>query len=345
MYTANEYTVKYAGETPIADALTQILDSALPQDGMLDIEASPEEIDAVVELVPPSHVIEIPENAPVDHLRRLEGLREVYDAAQRLLDMELNAHNLLEFGGQRHLLNNVYDRFVQRYGPVSNKLNQKLISKSAALPFLLALEVDYQPLTNSAVKAPIFHEATIRSFPSTDGIKGCNDALLYCLNRWGYVDINKIAELADVTVEGALEELGDKVLLTPEGDLVPAEVYLIGNVREKLKQCETLVNIEPRLKATIEALHKAMPKPLKPGEIKSRLGSGWVPAQYVKEFIEELFPGLEMMVTYMPKLGTWTVSVKRGFIPSENTTKWGTARYGGTRPAGRWDECQNSGCV
>ena len=124
------------------------------------------------------------------------------------------------------------------YGPVSNKLNQKLISKSAALPFLLALEVDYQPLTNSAVKAPIFHEATIRSFPSTDGIKGCNDALLYCLNRWGYVDINKIAELVDVTVERALEELGDKVLLTPEGELVPAEVYLIGNVREKLKQCE-----------------------------------------------------------------------------------------------------------
>lgn len=329
MYTANEYTVKYAGETPIAGVVTQILDSALPQDGMLDIEASPEEIDAVVELVPPSHVVEIPENAPVDHLRRLEGLREVYDAAQRLLDMELNAHNLLEVGGQRHLLNNVYDRFVQRYGPVSNKLNQKLISKSAALPFLLALEVDYQPLTNSAVKAPIFHEATIRSFPSTDGIKGCNDALLYCLNRWGYVDINKIAELADITVEQALDELGDKVLFTPEGDLVPAEVYLIGNVREKLKQCEALVNIEPRLKATIEALHKAMPKPLKPGEIKARLGSGWVPAQYVKEFIEELFPGLEMMVTYMPKLGTWTVSVKRGFIPSENTTKWGTARYGG----------------
>ena len=329
MYTANEYTVKYDGENPIADVVAQILESALPQDGILDIEASPEEIDAVVELVPPSHVINIPENAPVDQLRRFEGLRDIYDAAQRLLDMELKAHSLLEVGAQRHLLSTVYDRFVQRFGPISNKLNQKLISKSAALPFLLALEVDYQPLTNSAVKAPIFHEATIRSFPSTDGIKGCNDALLYCLNRWGYVDINKIAELVDVTVEQALEELGDKVLFTPEGELVPAEVYLIGNVREKLKQCKALASIEPRLKATIEALHKAMPKPLKPGEIKARLGSGWVPAQYVKEFIEELLPGLEMMVTYMPKLGTWTVSVKRGFVPSENTTKWGTARYGG----------------
>ena len=30
MYTANEYTVKYAGETPIAGVVTQILESALP---------------------------------------------------------------------------------------------------------------------------------------------------------------------------------------------------------------------------------------------------------------------------------------------------------------------------
>ena len=77
-----------------------------------------------------------------------------------------------------------------RYGPITNKLHQRLLETSPALPFLLALENDYSPLTNSAQKALIFTESTMRSLPSTEGIQKCTDALLYCLNQRGTVDIN-----------------------------------------------------------------------------------------------------------------------------------------------------------
>lgn len=330
MYTRDEYTIKYDGEKEIGDLVAQILTSALPEDAMLEgrVEVR-KEMDAVVEIAPPAHVIEIKPNLPVDHVRRLESLRSIYDAARRLLDLETKGVTGLPVTTQRDTLNKVYDTFVMRYGPITNKLHQRLLETSPALPFLLALENDYSPLTNSAQKALIFTESTVRSAPSTEGIQNCTDALLYCLNQRGTVDIEMIADLARVTVDESLVELGDRVLWTPEGGLALSDVYLSGNIAEKLEKARALVTIEPKLKVTVEALIKAMPKPLKPGQIKARLGSGWIPARYVAHFIEELLPGITMQVTYIPKLGTWTVTHKRGYMPAENSSKYGTKRYTG----------------
>ncbi len=327
MYTRGEYTVKYDGDTPIGDLVAEILEDILPEDGMIDADRAPDDQEFVVETIPSSHVIPISQNTPVDHLRRLEVLREIYDTAQQLLDMEIKRPNLLEIEVQREKLNNVYDKFVIRFGPISNKLHQKLLDESPALPFLLALEIDYQPLTNSAQKALIFQESTVRPAPAPDKIQNCDDALLFCLNQTGNVDIGLIADLAGVTEDQAITELGDRVLWTPEGDLVASDVYLSGNIAEKLEKAKAMVGIEPRLRNTINALQKAMPKPLKPGQIKARLGSGWVPAEYVCQFVEQLLPGITMQTTYIPKLGSWTLDVKRGFVPAENTSKYGTKRY------------------
>jgi N12 class adenine-specific DNA methylase len=330
MYTRGEYTIKYEGEKEIGEVVAEILTSALPEDGLLQGRVeSRQEMDAVVEIVPSAHVIEIKENMPVDHVRRLEGLRGIYDAARRLLDLETKGVTGLPVATQRETLNRAYDTFVMRYGPITNRLHQKLLENSAALPFLLALENDYQPLTNSAQKALIFSESTVRSLPSTEGIQSCTDALLYCLNQRGSVDIDMIADLAHVTVEEALAELDERVLWTPEGTLALSDTYLSGNIAEKLAKARALETIEPKLKPTVQALLNAMPKPLKPGQIKARLGPGWIPARYVTEFIEYLLPGVTMQVTYIPKLGSWTVTHKKGFIPAENSSKYGTRCYTG----------------
>ena len=327
MYTRGEYTVKYDGDTPVGDVVAEILENVLPENAMVEGYRASIEQNLVVDVTPSSHVIQISQNTPVDHMRRLEGLREIYDAAQQLLDMEIKRRILLEIEMQREKLNCAYDKYVMRFGPISNKLHQKLLDESPALPFLLALECDYQPLTNSAQKALIFRESTVRSAPAPDKIQNCNDALLFCLNQTGNVDIGFIAELAGVTEEQAFTELGDRIVWTPEGQLVASDVYLSGNIAEKLEKAKAMVGIEPRLKNTIDSLQKAMPKPLKPGQIKARLGSGWIPSEYVCQFVEHLLPGVTMQATYIPKLGSWTLDVKRGFVPAENTSKYGTKRY------------------
>jgi N12 class adenine-specific DNA methylase len=327
MYSAAEYTVRYDGDRPIAELITEILENALPEDGLLEGHTVFSDRDLPVEVVSSAHVIQISDRAPLDHIRRLENLREIYEAAQDLLNMEIRNAGLLEIEMQREQLNRVYDRFAMRFGPISNKFNHKLLDDSPALPFLLALEHSYQPLTNSVQKASIFQESTVRSLPAPEDIQNCNDALLFCLNQRGHVDIQFIAELTHLSEEQALAELGDRILWTPEGQWVASEVYLSGNIADKLDKANTMAGIEPRLKNTIQALQRAMPEPLKPGQIRARLGAGWIPAEYVCEFIEELLPGVRMQSTYIPKLGSWTLEVRRGFVPAENTSKHGTKRY------------------
>lgn len=329
MYSAGEYTVKYDGDQPIGDVVAEILEDILPEDGLLAGYRASHVKDVVVETTPPPHVISIPDNTPLDHRRRLEGLREVYDAARKLLDMEVSGGNLLAIAKQREALNDTYDSFVSRFGPITNKLNQKIVADSAALPFLLALELDYQALTNTAQKARIFYDSTIRGAGLPEEIKDCQDAFLFCLNKTGGVDIDWIASLAKVSVEQAESELAGRILWTPEGHWEIAEKYLSGNIVEKLHAARAMVAIEPRLKPTIDALTQALPKPLKPNEIKARLGSGWIPTEYIEDFVREILPGVSPQVTYIPKLGTWKLSVRNKWaIPAENTTRWGTERKG-----------------
>lgn len=329
MYSAGEYTVKYDGDRPIGDVVAEILENILPEDGLLAGYRASQVKDVVVETTPPPHVIPIPDNTPLDHRRRLEGLREIYDTARKLLDMEASGGNLLAIAKQREALNDTYDSFVARFGPITNKLNQKIVADSAAHPFLLALELDYQALTNTAHKARIFYDSTVRSAGLPEEIKDCQDAFLFCLNKTGGVDIDWIASLAKVSVEQAESELTGRILWTPEGYWEIAEKYLSGNIVEKLHAARAMAAIEPRLKTTIDALTLALPKPLKPNEIKARLGSGWIPTEYIEDFVREILPGVSPQVTYIPKLGAWKLSVRNKWaIPAENTTRWGTERKG-----------------
>jgi N12 class adenine-specific DNA methylase len=143
------------------------------------------------------------------------------------------------------------------------------------------------------------------------------------------VDIEWIATLANVTVEQAENELAGKILWTPDGRWETADQYLSGNILEKLNAAKAMLGVEPRLKATVEALVGAMPKPLKAGQIKARLGSGWIPAQYIEQFIADILPGVNAQVTHLPQLGAWKLSVRnKWYVPAENTTRWGTERKG-----------------
>ena len=60
----------------------------------------------------------------------------------------------------REQLNQAYDRFVSRFGPINAPVNQRAFHGDPDLPLLLSLE-NYDEETNKAVKAAIFRERTI----------------------------------------------------------------------------------------------------------------------------------------------------------------------------------------
>ena len=60
----------------------------------------------------------------------------------------------------RQRLNQAYDRFVGRFGPVNIRADQRAFDGDPDLPLLLSLE-NFNDETQRATKATIFHERTI----------------------------------------------------------------------------------------------------------------------------------------------------------------------------------------
>ena len=127
MYRSGEYTLQYDGERPIGELAAEILQSVLPEDVFLEGCSLPERKDVLLETIPLSETIPVPVNAPLDHRRRLEGLREIYEGAQKLLDMEVGGSSSASIATQRAWLDAAYDRFVASFWP-----DQQQIAPQAA---------------------------------------------------------------------------------------------------------------------------------------------------------------------------------------------------------------------
>ena len=72
------------------------------------------------------------------------------------------------------------------------------------------------------------------------------------------------------------------------GEYQTAEEYLSGNVREKLVLARLFAKDNPEYADNVKALEAAQPEPLQATEIDVRLGSTWVPPEYVEQFMHEL---------------------------------------------------------
>ena len=79
---------------------------------------------------------------------------------------------------------------------------------------------------------------------------------------------------------------------------ITKDEYLSGNILNKIKDIERyeeiLFNLPDEYQINLELLNyqkkeleKVMPKPLEASEINIRLGSTWIPPEYIKDFIRE----------------------------------------------------------
>ncbi|MFZ0336552.1 MAG: DEAD/DEAH box helicase family protein, partial [Terracidiphilus sp.] len=79
----------------------------------------------------------------------------------------------------------------------------------------------------------------------------------------------------------------------------------------------------------IEALHAVQPADLLPGDISARLGSGWIPASDVRDFICETLdmPKSFVHVAHSGAIATWALTLDSAAKASvSNTTTYGTTR-------------------
>ena len=271
--------------------------------------------------------------------QRARGMVAVNAVARKLLQINAQADDEALQAAQAEL-SEAYDAFVAQYGPITAKANQNALQGDPNLPFLLALEDDYNSETKTAKKTAIFTKRTIAINKPVEHADSPVDALRVALDEGGAINWARMEALtgrpADVLQRALL--LQGAVYQAPDGTWQTSEEYLSGNVREKLRQAQAAAKLDPRYQRNVEALQEVLPRDLEAGEIKAALGSAWIPTTDVRDFAEHLFDGAEFTVEYNPAMAEWAVKPekttkgyswnRRAFdrTSAKNREIWGTQR-------------------
>ena len=215
---------------------------------------------------------------------RIRGLLRIRDAARAYLEAQLNGNEESECN--RTALNQAYDRFTGKHGPINLRANQLAVSGDPDLPFLMALE-DFDATTEKATKAPFFSQRTLDARKEITRAETSADALIYSLHEKGRVDLEYMIQLTGKQTQTQVDELAGRIFFNPESNRwETADEYLSGEVVHKLAVVTKLRRADLALNVT--ALQATQPQPLGPGEIRIKLGAPWIPTDLIRQFAEEL---------------------------------------------------------
>jgi N12 class adenine-specific DNA methylase len=269
-----------------------------------------------------------PTSLSVSAQSRIRGMMRVRDAVRLVFKTQLDDAPDKQITEARQLLNEIYDRFVRDYGPLSSRENLRAFAGDPDQPLLLSLE-NYDAEHKRASKTAIFSKRTLEKYKPATHVDTAAEALAISLNQTGGIDWNRMASLTGHNPKQMQHELDAMVYRNPEGDWETADRYLSGNVRAKLKTAEAAVALDRSYQRNIEALKAVQPADLLPGDISARLGSSWIPASDVRKFICETLsvPASEVNVTHSGAIASWALTLDYSAKNAvSNTTTWGTPR-------------------
>ena len=260
---------------------------------------------------------------------RVRGMMAVRDTVRYVFKTQLDDAPEQEIVEARRLLNRMYDAFVYRHGPLSSRENIRAFAPDPDHPLLLSLE-NYDPETRRARKTAIFERRTLERYTPATHVETAAEALAIALNETGKIHWPRMGALTGRTQMQLQRELDDLIYRNPDGgEWETADRYLSGDVRAKLKAAEAAASLERSYGRNVTALKAVQPPDLLPGDISARLGSSWIPASDVQDFIAELLtvPKNAVTVSHCGAIATWTLALdsyaKSGVA---NTTTHGTNR-------------------
>ena len=264
-----------------------------------------------------------------ENARRIRGLMRLRDAVRETLRTQLEGADESTILLARRQLNERYDQFALRFGPVNEPRNSKVFNGDPDLPLILSLE-NFDEESRRATKTAVFTERTIHQHQAPRAAESAQDALVLTLNATGRVDLEHMEGLLGRPAEAFLPELKGLLYRNPQSEAYETEdQYLSGSVRTKLAAAQVAAGSDPAYRENVVALEAVQPEDLSASEIDARLGAVWIPPKDIEEFASAIVPdGGAITVSHAPQVGTWFVEAGYEARSSvANTTDWGTARY------------------
>ena len=281
--------------------------------------------------------IELSDNAK----GRVAGMVELRQIVNELIQQQLNDFPNEDIKASQAKLNAAYDAFTAKYGLINDKKNARLFDDDSSYYLLCSLE-NLDENKNLKSKADMFTKRTIRPERVVTSVDTPSEALAVSIGEHGKVDLPYMAELLGTPGEyrRITTELSGVIFKDPAADAddpeagwQPADEYLSGNVRNKLRMAQLAAESHPEFKINVEALTKAQPRELEASEIDIRLGATWLDPDIIQKFMTETFQipyylRHAVKVRYSPYTAEWRVEGKtatgRGDIISSET--YGTSR-------------------
>lgn len=239
--------------------------------------------------------------------QKLGMLLDLRDTHQRLHEFE--RRDGVAYDGLRGQLNEHYNAFVRRYGPLNDRANAGTVLLDRHGREVLALERARQ---GKFVKADIFDRpvsfATARTTTFT-----AEEALAASLNKFGRVNPDYLTSLTKQPLPQVLDALHERVLYNPlAGEYEIRERVLSGNVVEKMAALRRHLTEFPddRLSSrTLTALEAAQPQPVPFELLDFNFGERWISTELYSRFASDLF-GVRVNVTYSPSADEFSVETR-----------------------------------
>lgn len=275
---------------------------------------------------------------PAVTAERVLGMIALRETTQKLLDCQLHDGTDAEVELLQGKLKEQYKRFTAQYGLINSTANKRAFRQDSSYCLLASLEILDED-KNLKRLADIFTKRTIRKPEPVTSVDTPSEALALSIGEKAKVDVPFMAELCGKTEQEVTEELAGVIFRNPVTQMwVTADEYLSGNVREKLATAETFAANHPEYQVNVEYLKRVQPKDLNASEIEVRLGANWIKAEYITDFMEQVFKtpsyyiGSSIKATYSEISGAWNISGKS--LDRSNprvTNTYGTMRVNGYR--------------
>lgn len=279
-----------------------------------------------------SQVIEFANDRARDRVVGMIGIADNL-ANVRTLQLDKNSTDK-QIEAARKDLNNAYDAFVKEHGFINNDTNKRLMRDDPNWAQLAALENNYDRGVSASVakstgqkfrkpsaeKAAIFSKRTQVPIAQVESVSNAQDALTESLNRHGYVNLQTMQNLYQGKSESEIvAELGDLVFNDPIDGFTVRDQYLSGNVKKKLAIAQEYAQQDPQYERNVRALEKVIPADIEALDIDVKIGSHWIPANHMADFVSFITGSPNAQAEYTRILNKWEIN-PTGITPTAEAT-------------------------
>lgn len=269
---------------------------------------------------------------------RIKSMIEIRDCVKNLLEMQTNDYPDYDIEKEQQRLNEIYDKFVKKYGYINSRGNSTAFSDDSSYFLICSLEVFKNDEFER--KADIFTKRTIQPHIPKTHADTSIEAYGISIGEKAKIDMPFICQITGKSEEEIFADLNGVIFLNPNYDennkgvpkYLPADEYLSGNVRRKLRQAREIAENDDRFAVNVDALEKVQPVDLKATEIEVHLGVTWLPIEIINKFMYETFNTSyyargAIKVHYNELANVWNIEHKA----ADNTNLTVTQKYGTSR--------------